>query len=174
MTSLQKELKLELKGETEVVFTRHFAAPRELVYDCHTKPELMRRWLLGPDGWQFDRCDVDLKVGGKYLYSWKHAERATFGMHGVFKEIAAPGRLVNTESFIPDMVAFNANAPEDPGAALNTLVLTSDGDMTLMTLVCHYPSAEVRQMVMQTGMETGMETSYKRLDAMLGGKTVTK
>lgn len=52
-TTLQKELKLELKGDTEIVFTRHFAAPRELVYDCHTKPELMRRWLTGPDGWEY-------------------------------------------------------------------------------------------------------------------------
>ncbi|MBL8992531.1 MAG: SRPBCC family protein [Spirochaetia bacterium] len=167
MTS-KKGLTLALKGETDLVFTRLFDAPRELVYDCHTKSELMRRWLTGPDGWTFAVCDLDLKVGGKYLYVWQHATRPKFGMRGVFKEIVAPERLVNTESFVPEPDALPANPAEDPGAALNTLVLTSEGEATLMTLTCRYPSPEIRKMVMETGMETGMETSYLRLDAILG------
>jgi hypothetical protein len=68
MKTEQKEVKMELKGETEVVFTRFFAAPRELVFDCHTKPELMRRWLTGPEGMVLETCEQDLKSGGKYLY----------------------------------------------------------------------------------------------------------
>jgi uncharacterized protein YndB with AHSA1/START domain len=167
--TLQKELALELQGETDIRFTRHFDAPVQLVYDCHTKPELMRQWLTGPDGWSFATCDVDLRVGGEYLYAWQHPQQGKFGMHGVFREIAAPERLVNTESFIPDFAAFNPDAPEDANAALNTLVLTGEGEGTLMTLVCRYPSAAIRKAVIETGMATGMETSYKRLDTMLAG-----
>jgi len=163
----KKGLSLTLKGDCELVFTRVFEAPRELVYDCHTKTELMRRWLTGPEGWTFAVCDVDLKVGGKYLYVWQHTGRPKFGMRGVFREIAAPERLVNTESFVPEPDSLPANAPEDPNAAINTLVLTARGEATLMTLTCRYPSAEVRKMVVDTGMETGMETSYARLDALL-------
>ncbi len=64
----KNEVKLERRGETEVVFTRYFDAPRELVFDCHTKPELMKKWLIGPEGMVLDTCKQDLKVGGKYLY----------------------------------------------------------------------------------------------------------
>lgn len=163
----KKGLSLTLKGDRELVFTRIFDAPRELVYDCHTKPELMRRWLTGPDGWSFDICDVDLKVGGKYLYVWAHPSRPKFGMRGVFREISGPERLVNTESYVPEPDSLKPDAPEDPNAALNTLILTPEGKATLMTLTCRYPSEAIRKMVVETGMESGMETSYARLDAML-------
>lgn len=167
MKADQKELKMELRGESEIVFTRHFAAPRELVFDCHTKPELMRRWLTGPEGWSFEKCEVDLKVGGKYLYVWGHPVENRFGMHGVFREIAAPGKVVNTESFIPDLSAYDPNAPEDPGAAINSLSLVSKDTTTLMTLVCKYPSAEVRKTVLETGMVEGMAGSYSSLDKLI-------
>lgn len=165
----KKELTLTLKGNCELLFTRHFDAPRELVYDCHTKSELVRRWLTGPDGWSFAVCDIDLKIGGKYLYVWEKTGREKFGMRGVFQEIAAPERIVNTESFVPEPDSLPANAPEDPNAAVNTLTLVPEGKGTHMTLVCRYPSAEIRKMVVETGMQGGMETSYARLDAMLTG-----
>lgn len=62
------ELKLTLttRGEREIVMTRAFGAPRRLVFDALTKPELVRRWLLGPAGWSMPVCEIDLKVGGKY------------------------------------------------------------------------------------------------------------
>ena len=167
MTTIKTELALELKGETDIVFTRHFDAPVDMVYDCHTKPELMRQWLTGPDGWEFDICEVDLRVGGKYLSSWHQNGQNKFGFHGSYREIVAPERVVNTEIFIPDMATFDRNAPEDLSvASVNTLVLSADQNMTLMHLVCRYPSAEVRKAVLETGMAEGMEASYKRLDSI--------
>jgi uncharacterized protein YndB with AHSA1/START domain len=46
-----------------------FNAPRELVWDCHTKPELVKRWMLGPPGWSMPVCEIDLRVGGAYRYA---------------------------------------------------------------------------------------------------------
>ncbi|MGH9367901.1 MAG: SRPBCC domain-containing protein, partial [Thermoanaerobaculia bacterium] len=64
-------LKVTAPTEREIVMTRVFDAPRELVFDAHTKPELVKRWLLGPDGWSMPVCEIDLRVGGKYRYLWR-------------------------------------------------------------------------------------------------------
>ena len=61
-------LRLTTPGERELVMTRSFDAPRQLVFDAHTKPALVRRWLLGPPGWSMPVCEIDLRVGGKYRY----------------------------------------------------------------------------------------------------------
>jgi uncharacterized protein YndB with AHSA1/START domain len=60
-------MKLTTRGDREIVITRAFDAPRKLVFDAFTKPELVKQWLLGPDGWSMPVCEIDLKVGGKYL-----------------------------------------------------------------------------------------------------------
>ena len=59
-------LKLATRGEREIVMTREFNAPRRLLFDAFTKPELVKQWLLGPPGWSMPVCEIDLKVGGKY------------------------------------------------------------------------------------------------------------
>src|SRR5947199_8947203 len=88
------------RGDREIVLTRVFDAPRRLVFDALTKPELVRRWLLGPPGWSMVVCEIDLKVGGAYRYVWRHdRDGSEFGMRGVYREIVPPERLVNTESF---------------------------------------------------------------------------
>ena len=64
-------LKVEKPNEREIVFTRGFKAPRQLVFDAHTKPELVRQWMLGPDGWTMPVCEIDLRPEGKFRYEWK-------------------------------------------------------------------------------------------------------
>jgi len=58
-------------GDREIVVTRVFDAPRRMVFDAYTKPELIKKWLLGPDGWSMPVCEVDLRAGGKYRYVWR-------------------------------------------------------------------------------------------------------
>src|SRR5690242_19263272 len=95
-----KALKLTTSGDREIVMTRSFDAPRTLVFDAWTRPELLKRWLLGPPGWSMIVCDVDLKVGGAYRYVWRHDDKGTeMGMGGVYREIVAPERIVSTEKF---------------------------------------------------------------------------
>jgi uncharacterized protein YndB with AHSA1/START domain len=94
------KLTLTTPSDREVVMTRVFDAPRALVYECHTKPELVRRWLLGPPGWSMPVCEIDLRVGGEYRYRWRSKESGhEFGVAGVYREIVAPERIVHTELF---------------------------------------------------------------------------
>ncbi len=140
----------------EIVAVRVFDAPRALVFAAHTEPEHVRRWLLGPDGWSMPVCEIDLRPGGAWRYVWRHdTEGREFGMHGVYREVDAPERIVNTEVF------------DEPPGAVNTLLLTEDDGRTTMTLTMRYPSEEVRDRALATGMTGGMETSYTRLQAYL-------
>jgi uncharacterized protein YndB with AHSA1/START domain len=167
MKTEHNELKVELKGETEVVVTRYFSAPRELVFDCHTKPELMRRWLVGPDGMVLETCENDLKVGGKYLYVYVNAKGDKFGIYGKFREVSKPERIANTENYVNDMATFDANAPEDPNATVESRTFTAEGNGTLMTHVSKFSSEEVRKMVLESGSLEGWNALCQELDKLL-------
>jgi uncharacterized protein YndB with AHSA1/START domain len=139
--------------------TRVFAAPRRLVYDAHTKPELVRQWLLGPPGWTMPVCEMDVRVGGTYRWEWKsERDGTTMGMGGVYREVVAPERLVATERF--DEAWY-------PGEALTTLVLVEQGGRTTLTQTMRYASRAAREAVVKSGMEQGVAASYDRLDDVL-------
>ena len=146
-------------SDREIAMTRVFDAPRRLVFDAYTRPELIRRWLLGLDGWSMEVCDVDLKVGGTYRYVWRcEADGTEMGMGGVFREIVAPERLVATEKF--DEAWY-------PGEAVNTLVLVESGGKTTLTQTMLYESKEARDSVLQSPMEEGVGMSYDWLAELL-------
>jgi len=152
-------LKLTTPGERELVMTRSFDAPRQLVFDAHTKPDLVRRWLLGPPGWSMPVCEIDLRVGGKYRYVWQHDRDGTkMGMGGVYSEVVAPERIVNTEKF--DEAWY-------PGEALGTLVLVEQGGKTTLTYTMRYESRAARDAVIKSNMESGVAASYDRLAELL-------
>jgi uncharacterized protein YndB with AHSA1/START domain len=152
-------LKLTTPGERDLVMTRSFDAPRKLVFDAHTKPELVRRWLLGPPGWSMPLCEIDLRVGGKYRYVWQHDRDGTkMGMGGVYREIMAPERIVNTERFDESWY---------PGEAVGTLVLVEQRGRTTLTYTMRYESPEAREAVIKSNMETGVAASYDRLADLL-------
>ncbi|MBM9589758.1 SRPBCC domain-containing protein [Leptospira sp. 201903075] len=167
MKSEKKEAKMELRGETEVVFTRYFAAPRELVFDCHTKPDLMRRWLIGPEGMVLDTCEQDLRVGGKYLYLYADANGNKGGVYGTFREVVVPEKFSNTENYVMDMSTFDPNAPEDPNVTIESRTFTTEGNTTLMTHVYRFSSAEVRTTMIECGAVDGMSECYLELDKIL-------
>ena len=150
-------------SDREIVMTRVFNAPRRLVFDAHTKPELVKRWLLGPPGWSMPVCEIDLRVGGKYRYVWRRDTDATqMGLGGVYREIVAPERIVNTERF--DEAWY-------PGEGLGTLVLTERQGKTTLTNTMRYESRAARDGVLKSGMEKGVATSYDRLAELLAATT---
>ncbi len=151
------QVKITPSGDRDLVMTRTFDAPRKLVYDAHTKPELVRQWLLGPPGWSMPVCEMDVRVGGKYRWEW-HKDGTTMGMGGVYREVKAPERLVSTEKF--DEAWY-------PGESLNTLVLVEQSGRTTLTQTMHYESREAREAVIKSGMEKGVAASYDRLDDVL-------
>ena len=152
-------LKLTTRGDREIVITRAFDAPRKLVFDAFTKPELVKQWLLGPDGWSMPVCEIDLKVGGKYRYVWRRDKDGTeMGMGGVYREIVAPKRIVATEKF--DQSWY-------PGEAVGTFVLAEQAGKTTLTETILYESREARDGVLKSGMEKGIVASYDRLASLL-------
>ena len=152
-------LKVAARGDRELVMTRVFAAPRTLVFDAFTKPELVKRWLLGPPGWSMPVCEIDLRVGGKYRYVWREDREGTeMGMGGVYREIVVPERLVATERF--DQSWY-------PGEAVGTIVLVEQGGRTTLTQTLVYDSRAARDVVVKSPMETGVAASYDRLAELL-------
>ncbi|HSD30381.1 MAG TPA: SRPBCC family protein [Gemmatimonadales bacterium] len=152
-------LKVTAIGEQEIAITRDFAAPRRLVFDAYTKPELVRRWLSGLEGWSMPVCEIDLRVGGAYRYVWRHLQNgAEMGMGGVYREIAAPERLVATEKFDESWY---------PGEALLTLELVERAGRTFLTQTMRYESREAREAVLKSPMEEGLVGSFDRLEALL-------
>lgn len=152
-------LKITARGDREIIMTRDFDAPRKLVFDAFTKPELVKRWLLGPDGWSMPICEIDLRVGGAYRYVWQRDKDGTkMGMGGVFREIVTPERIVCTEKF--DEAWY-------PGEGLNTTALTEAGGKTTITQTLLYVSREARDGVLKSPMEQGVAASYDRLENVL-------
>jgi len=90
-------LKVTTPSDREIVMTRVFDAPRHLVFEALSKPELVKQWLLGPPGWTMPVCEVDLRVGGAYRFLWRGPDGAEMGSRGVFREVVPPERLVATE-----------------------------------------------------------------------------
>ena len=154
-----RPLQVETPGDAErVVITRTFDAPRALVFECHTKAELVSRWLIGPPGWTMPVCELDFRVGGRFRYVWRKEDGAEFGVGGTFREIATPARIVHTELFDEDWTG---------GETTVTQVFAEDGGLTTLTMTVVYSSREARVAALATGMTEGMEQSYQALDGQL-------
>jgi uncharacterized protein YndB with AHSA1/START domain len=152
-------LKVEASGEREIVMTRVFDAPRDLVWKAFTQPELIRQWLLGPPGWTMPVCEVDLRVGGRYRYVWRSDRDGTeMGMGGVIRELVPPERMVSTEKF---------DQPWYPGEAVGTIEFAEQGGKTTLTQTIFYESRAARDTVLKSPMETGVAASYDRLANLL-------
>ncbi len=149
--------KVSTPSDQEILMTRLFDAPRQLVFDVMTKPEHVRRWwgCLG-EGYSVPVCEIDLRPGGAWRFVNRHP-KGEAAFHGEYREITPPSRLVFTEIFeeFPDVVSDV------------TTDLADEGGKTRMTATVRYPSQEVRDMVISTGMATGAGISYDRLEDLV-------
>ena len=151
-------LQVSTPSDRVIAMTRAFDAPRVLVFEALTKPELLMRWFHGPPGWALTVCEVDLRVGGAYRYVWRGPDGTDMGMGGVFREVAPPERLVATETF--DQSWY-------PGEALTTMVLTEDGGKTTLTTTVLYESREARDVAISSNMAEGVAAGYDQLEELL-------
>ncbi|WP_062462485.1 SRPBCC family protein [Demequina soli] len=154
----------QLLSDTQVRVSRVIRGSVEQVWRAHHEPDLMRRWLLGPDGWTMPVCEIAVEVGDRYRYEWAPEEggraegQQAFGFEGELVETVPGVREVTTELMI---------GMPGPGTT-NALTLTPREDgTTLLSLLITYPSIELRDMVLATGMTDGMEISYARLESEL-------
>jgi uncharacterized protein YndB with AHSA1/START domain len=148
-------LKVTTPSDREVEMVRVFDAPKQMVFDAFSKPELLKRWF-GPRGWSLSECTVDLKVGGGFRFILRSPDGNEMGVRGTYREIAAPDRSVHLESF-----------DDFPGESQVTSVFTETEGKTTLTVTVLYPSKEVRDAVIQSGMEHGAAESYDKLAEML-------
>jgi len=152
------KLTLKTEGDRHVIVTRHFAAPPEMVYRAHTDPELIKKWLLGPDGWTMPVCINEAKPGGKIRYEWTDGNGGGFSLTGEYVELKPFSRIVHVERMhLPDPTPDNHVETS----------FTPDGTGTLMTMRMTLPDANTREGMLATGMEHGMEASYVRLETMI-------
>lgn len=139
-------------SDREILITRVVEAPRTLVWEVHTNPVHVPRWMLGPPGWTMPICEIDLRPGGAWRFVWRHADGSEMEMHGVYREIQPPERLVNTESWGAGWAA-----------TINTLLLSEEDRKTTITSRVLYPSKQTRDAALESGMREGMSTSFERL-----------
>jgi uncharacterized protein YndB with AHSA1/START domain len=149
-------------SDREVAITRVFDAPRRMVYDAHTKPELLKQWAAGPPGWSMAVCEVDLRVGGAWRWVLRGPDGAEMAMHGVHLEVVAPERIARTEIFEPQWY---------PGEAVSTLTLTEKAGKTSLTVTVRYDSKATRDAVLKSPMDEGMSQGYDKLDEVLRAGT---
>lgn len=148
---------VQVLSDTQIRCSRIIAGSVEQVWQAQHDPELLKRWLLGPDGWTMTEATVANAVGDTYRYAWEPAdgvEGEPFAFTGELKESAPPHREVSTESM---------EGMDGPPSVNEQTLKPVDGG-TLLTLVITYDSKDLRDIVLGTGMADGMEASYSRLE----------
>ena len=143
-----------LPADDQILITREFDAPRELVYRAFTTPELVSRWWTAKRG-EMTTCEIDLRPGGKWRYVMETTEGGIeVGFHGEYREIVPNERIVSTEEF-----------EGMPGAeSVNTATFTeADGRTTLEILVQHQ-TKEHRDAHIESGMEDGLQDAMALLE----------
>jgi uncharacterized protein YndB with AHSA1/START domain len=158
---MSNKLTLTTEGDKHVVVTRRFAASPEAVYRAHTEPKLIRKWLLGPDGWTMPVCICEARPGGKIRYEWADGKGGGFYQTGEFIELAPFSRIVHVGR-------MHLPAPT-PDNHIETR-FEADGRGTLMTMRMTLPDAKTRAAMLATGMEYGMEASYARFETQVAGE----
>jgi uncharacterized protein YndB with AHSA1/START domain len=144
---MSDRLQVNAQGSHEIVMTRSFDAPRARVFEALTSPSLLRRWLLGPPGWEMAVCELQAQVGDTYRYVWRNVSDGTeFGVGGKFREISALERIVHTERF---------DQPWYPGEAVITTILAENGGTTTLTATLRYETQDARDAVLKSPMESG-------------------
>jgi uncharacterized protein YndB with AHSA1/START domain len=158
---MPKPAEVTLPSDREVRVVRQFNAPRHLVWDAHTKSELLPKWL-GYPGWDMPVREMDVRVGGKYRWQWKNQEDGkAFGFFGTFTAVDAPAHLAHDQYYDPGDLDF-AMPAGDP--CIVSLDLKEANGVTTLVCTMKFASKEARDGAVSTGMTDGMEFSYTRLD----------
>ena len=158
---MRNALKLTTPTDREIVTTREFDAPRELVWNTIFRPELLRRWMhLGQPGWEMTVCEDDACTGGTFRRAWSDPNGMTVSQSGAYREVVPPERCVRTQVFEVDGVPRG-------GDQLATILLADLGERTMLTMTFLFESKEVRDGSVASGMEHGMADGFDRLDGVL-------
>lgn len=166
-TPIIRPAEVFLPSDTEVRVTRSFKAPRALVWQAHTEPKLLQRWMAGYPGWSMPVCEMDVRVGGRYRWRWRSDENgAEFGFFGEFQEVDAPATLTQVEYFDGGDAGDVTGAMPANNPSINRTTFSETDGITTLVVLIDYGSKAARDAAISTGMTDGMEFSYARLDAL--------
>ena len=148
-----------LPTDEQILITREFDAPKHLVYEAWTTPELVKRWWNAKRG-EVTIAEIDLRVGGKWRSVMITEGGFEVGFHGEYREIVPNERIVSTEVYegLPEGVT------EEEGATVNTMTLTEDHGRTTLTILVQAASKESRDAIIESGMEAGMQDAMDLLE----------
>jgi uncharacterized protein YndB with AHSA1/START domain len=151
-TAKSPTLTIILPSDREIVMTRVFDAPRELVFQAHSSCEHLANWF-GPRRYTLSVCDMDFRPGGKYRFVHS-GDGQEHGFRGEFREIVEPERIVWTFEYegMPGHISVDTLTLEDLG-----------GGRTMLTARSLFDSVEDRDGMLQSGMEEGATESWDRL-----------
>ena len=155
---------MELRGDREIVITRTFNGPAQIVFDAWTKPELVKRWWA-PKTRRVGvvDCDADVRPGGYYRYVLRLEKGHTFAFSGAYHEVTPPTRLVYTQIYEPTAAGAK---PDDPAVIITVTFDERDGKTHLVShSLC--PSKDVRDAIIASGMEHGMRETMDLLDELV-------
>jgi uncharacterized protein YndB with AHSA1/START domain len=144
-----------LPTDTQILITREFAAPKHLVYQAWTTPDLVKRWWSGDRG-DVTSVEVDLRVGGTWRYVMTANAGFEVAFHGEYREIVPNERIVATEVYegMPDAYA------------ITTVTFTEEDGRTTVTMLVEHTSQEDRDMHINSGMEGGMQEAMDHLEEL--------
>lgn len=146
-----------LPTDTQILVTREFAAPRHLVYEAWTTPELVKRWWNAKRG-VMTVAEIDLRVGGKWRYVMIADRGFEVAFHGEFREIVPNERIVSTE-------VYEGVPPGVPNeGTVNIATFRQSGDRTTLTILIEAPNKQVRDLIIQSGMEAGLQDALDLLE----------
>jgi uncharacterized protein YndB with AHSA1/START domain len=152
MTSSQTAT-VTLLADEQILITREFDAPKRLVYEAWTRPELVRRWWTARRG-EMTSCEIDLRVGGGWRYVMLTHEGQEVAFHGEYREVQPAERIVSTEIY-----------EGMPGAeAVTTATFTETDGGTSLTLLVAHTSKEHRDAHVSSGMEDGLQDAMDLLE----------
>jgi uncharacterized protein YndB with AHSA1/START domain len=142
-----------LPTDEQILITREFDAPKELVYKAFTTPELVKRWWNAKRG-EVTVAEIDLRVGGTWRYVMVADGGFEVAFHGEYREIVPNERIVSTEVYegMPD------------AEAVNTATFTEVDGRTTLTILVQHTSKEHRDAHIESGMEAGMQDAFDLLE----------
>jgi uncharacterized protein YndB with AHSA1/START domain len=148
-----------LPSHDQILITREFDAPKELVYRAYTTPELVRRWWHAKRG-EVTTCEMDLRVGGKWRSVMVTDDGTEVAFHGEYREIVPNERIVSTEFYegVPEGVS------EEDGTTVNTTTFAEADGKTRLTILVQAPSKATRDAIIESGMEAGLQDALDLLE----------
>jgi uncharacterized protein YndB with AHSA1/START domain len=147
-----------LPTDEQILITREFDAPKDLVYKAWTTPELVKRWWSAKRG-EVTIAEIDLRVGGRWRYVAVTDDGTEVGFHGEYREVVPNERIVSTEVYegMPQ-----GDGPEQ--GTVNTATFAEEDGRTMLTILVEAPSKEIRDAIIDSGMEAGMQDALDLLE----------